>query len=415
METYIEKLHARGVGMFEELDIEFNKRFNFIIGPNGSGKTTILRTLALTFEIHGAKQLRYNKESEFWSDFIYDTKRMRCGIGKGWSVNENVYKKTEISEWAEFPGEYGRTNIFPYQLEDKKIPICPLFFGAYRKISYTKIGGVSSETDSMAARNNYRNSYQESLNGNYLPNVKQWLINRYFQIDKDWAIIEKTNWEWLLKNLYLLSPTDAKLKFIKIERDLEPVFEINGIQCYLEEISAGFQAILALVFSIINWIEDCNEKADDRLVANAVGSIIIDEFDAHLHPEWQFIIRDSFDKLFPKLQFITTTHSPHLIASAKENEVIVLPEISGIINVKPSTKKFSGWDTDSILTDLMGVKNIYSMDYDLLLKEALDFAGRNDPENLKLSIEKLKAVTSPNDSLIENLEIKYAELLLKKG
>ncbi|MGR6008126.1 AAA family ATPase, partial [Bacillus cereus] len=45
----------------------------------------------------------------------------------------------------------------------------------------------------------------------------------------------------------------------------------------------------------------------------AIGTVIIDELDVHLHPEWQLTISDSLRRMFPKLQFIITTHSPTLL------------------------------------------------------------------------------------------------------
>ena len=33
------------------------------------------------------------------------------------------------------------------------------------------------------------------------------------------------------------------------------MFTIHGIDCYLEEVSARFSAVLSLVFAIVEWIE----------------------------------------------------------------------------------------------------------------------------------------------------------------
>lgn len=74
-------------------------------------------------------------------------------------------------------------------------------------------------------------------------------------------------------------------------------------------------------FAIVEWIEAVNEE-EDILIQQAEGTVFIDELDVHLHPEWQIIIRNMLDKVFPRLQFVITTHSPHLIASAQAGEII---------------------------------------------------------------------------------------------
>ena len=85
----------------------------------------------------------------------------------------------------------------------------------------------------------YHSSGTQNIEGGALPNVKQWMINRYFEIEKDWASIYKRNWDWIINNLDNLGPTNCSLKFKNIKRDLEPMFTLQGIDCYLEEVSAG--------------------------------------------------------------------------------------------------------------------------------------------------------------------------------
>ena len=48
MDNYITHLHAKNTGIFEQLDVSFNKKFNFIVGPNGCGKTSIIKCIALS-------------------------------------------------------------------------------------------------------------------------------------------------------------------------------------------------------------------------------------------------------------------------------------------------------------------------------------------------------------------------------
>lgn len=56
------------------------------------------------------------------------------------------------------------------------------------------------------------------------------------------------------------------------------------------------------------------------------GVVLIDEIDAHLHPEWQREIGFWLKRHFPNIQFIVTTHSPIICQAADPNGLFVLPE-----------------------------------------------------------------------------------------
>lgn len=238
------------------------------------------------------------------------------------------------------------------------------------------------------------------------------MINRYFQIDKEWADREKDNWNWLIENLNKLAPQESNFKFVKIERDLEPVFSLNNKECYLEELSTGSQSILSMVLAIFEWIENTNER-EDKLVKGATGVVIIDELDVHLHPEWQLTLRESLENIFPKLQFIVTTHSPHLISSAKEDEIIVIPEGEDVINLKPNEHKFSGWNTDQILSELMGVKSLHNKEYFNIIQKGMDYIEKCNIEGLSNVIEELEKISHPSDTIISVLKMEKAALILK--
>lgn len=138
--------------------------------------------------------------------------------------------------------------------------------------------------NSIESRKEYINNASVRLSGGVLPNIKQWMINRYFQIDKEWAARERENWQWVILNLSKLSPSNVEFQFESIERDLEPKFKVNDKICFLEELSSGFQSILSIVLGIFEWVEKIND-GKDVLVKNARGTVIIDELDVHLHPE----------------------------------------------------------------------------------------------------------------------------------
>ena len=78
--------------------------------------------------------------------------------------------------------------------------------------------------------------------------------------------------------------------------------------------------------------------------------MLIDEIDQHLHPRWQKNILKSLMKIFPKAQFIVTTHSPIVISSAVRSQLILFD------NEKCSYIDDSyGKDSNSVLAEIMGV------------------------------------------------------------
>jgi len=412
--SFIEVLHAEEVGLFNRLDMGFNQKFNFIIGPNGSGKTSILRCLAIILNPEIAKVSRYGSNSKLWVDIINNNKKCRVGLGEGWVSEPRKYREATGNRFRAPPKNPNKDIVLhPAYLEDSGIFFAPLFIGAYRHIAYKKIEGVIRENDSITQRKFYRRIGTQALEGSYLPHVKQWMINRYYMVEKEWANIERANWNWLLENFKEIGPANTNFEFITIERDLEPQFSFDGSICYLEELSAGYQAVLSLIFAIFNWIEGINDN-EDRIVGNASGTVIIDELDIHMHPEWQFSIRNTLEKLFPNLQFITTTHSPHLIKSAKPHEIIILPKFSRFIDEKPSPKSYSGWTTDQILEDIMDVKSLKETLYVKFYEDALKSIGEKNSQKLRTIISKLEKITHPSDTIIERLKIELASLILEE-
>ena len=107
----------------------------------------------------------------------------------------------------------------------------------------------------------------------------------------------------------------------------------NGVQLAWSEMSDGYRAALALIADIIRHlvsvygVEGLTDRGTDgRIFIRRSGVVLIDEVDAHLHPEWQREIGFWLKRHFPNIQFLVTTHSPIICQAADPNGLFVLPE-----------------------------------------------------------------------------------------
>lgn len=107
----------------------------------------------------------------------------------------------------------------------------------------------------------------------------------------------------------------------------------QGLQLAWGDMSDGYRAALALLADILRHlinaygVDGLTERgADGKLFVAKGGVVMIDEIDAHLHPEWQREIGFWLKRHFPKIQFLVTTHSPIICQAADENGLFVLPE-----------------------------------------------------------------------------------------
>ncbi len=81
----------------------------------------------------------------------------------------------------------------------------------------------------------------------------------------------------------------------------------------INQLSLGELTLLNLFINIIRHTDSSNETID-----KLEGIVVIDEIDAHLHSDLQSKVLPSLIKLFPKIQFILTTHSPLFVLGMQE-------------------------------------------------------------------------------------------------
>ncbi len=143
---------------------------------------------------------------------------------------------------------------------------------------------------------------------------------------------------------------------------------------------------------------------DDSLSVKRSGVVLVDEIDAHLHPEWQRKIGFWLKRHFPNIQFLVTSHSPIICQAADPGGLFVLPE--------PGSK-----DIPRPLNDGEYEKIIASRPDTILLTPAFGLQNTRSPRAVKARAEyaRLQAKKRSGQELSrdEQREEKQLELFVR--
>lgn len=102
-------------------------------------------------------------------------------------------------------------------------------------------------------------------------------------------------------------------------------------------LSHGYQSTFAWIADLIGHM--LLESTAEIRTVDMQGLVLLDEIDLYLHPAWQATFITALRRVFPKIQFVATTHSPVILAGLAPHEVVRLhidPESGDVVR--------AGWD-----------------------------------------------------------------------
>lgn len=138
--------------------------------------------------------------------------------------------------------------------------------------------------------------------------------------------------------------------FSNVRVGLEPLRLLvckQGQTLDLTQMSDGERSLLAMMIDLCRRLVLANPELDDPL--QGTGVVLVDEVELHLHPQWQREIVEKLRRTFPRMQFILTTHSPFLIQSLRDGELIRLDQEDGDL------ADYSDRSIEDISENVMGV------------------------------------------------------------
>ncbi|SFI79731.1 AAA family ATPase [Brevibacillus centrosporus] len=379
----IKKLYIENINNLEGIEIPLNDGFNIICGQNGVGKTTVLNCILASFNRKKIGLLKVNASENhgFWEIEYFRNYASESRV-------HYIHKEDEIYDSRSIKG-------------DKLIN--------------------SNYIISFSVNN--RNMSTQYYGGNPL---KQWLYKNYYLSDLNYS---KENNFSLVKECF--SMIDPSVSFYKIEEVMDErklnrsVYRTpnnHNVELYvanskgiikIDQMSAGYQSVLMILLSLVKKIESLDQFGVS--VHNFEGVLLIDEIDLYLHPEWQKKLVQIIRWLLPNAQIITTTHSPHIIQSARSKEIIPL----GIdffervyIRDLPDSSEFGyqGWTIEEILTDVMGLQETRSEEYKNTIREFDRAMDNEDARAAERSYKRLESMLHPNNSSLKLLKLQMASL-----
>ena len=372
----IKTLSLTNYRMFSELKIDFDPQCTLIIGKNGAGKSSVLEAVALAvstlfYKLDGVSKPGFKKTDarrKYFPLGIDEDVQYQYPVHVGatasingqdiaWtrSLNSSTGSITivDAKEMTSMSEAYQQR----LQKGDKEL-ILPIlsYYGTGRLWDYHR-----EKRDNAFKYNTRTNGYINCLDGTaniklMMSWFKKMTIEKYQQqeLGKKEEPILDTVYRAMAKCMeYFSGYKDAKILYNLNVNELDVYYtNENGayVKIPLSLMSDGYKEIISIVADIAYRMAVINPQLSENILTETDGIVMIDEIDLHLHPAWQQRVIESLTSIFPKVQFILTTHAPAVIGSVSSKNLRILENKT----VKETINQTYGKDVNSILCEIMG-------------------------------------------------------------
>jgi hypothetical protein len=393
---YLKSVALENYGPYKNMRFDFRLDENsnpipaILIGKNGCGKTIFLSHIVNAFI--SAKQILYeNAEVEKGKVYKYRSPYYINGEAMySHSKVEFTDQDANVTEWQlrntkkELVEEFGitppdpdwenipenETSFFKSTFKKKSAKLlidkgCVLYFPSNRfeEPGWLNKDNLTSPVEYMDLKNLSNLSNRSIVSISTLKECQRWLLD--ILLDRNTLELTTTNWpvstnkngqtsqivqflgfqgqasriyEEVIKLLNaLFGEKNGTLRFgvgNRKSRKLEIMKNDRSWIPNLFQLSSGEVLLLDLFLSIIR---DCDlSETNFGQLSDIKGIVLIDEIDSHLHGKLQKEILPSLIKLFPKVQFVITTHSPMFLLGMQQTfgtngfDIIEMPTASPV-------------------------------------------------------------------------------------
>jgi energy-coupling factor transporter ATP-binding protein EcfA2 len=317
----------------EKSDLKYSN-VNLLLGNNGSGKSTVLRAVALVAlsEVVGSSGFTPYRLVRQGAD----TARIAAAFaGRGPDGAEPLLTEMQIEPLGRGTLERisSATDGFWRGIFDD---VSPQFFvagyGVNRRVAQKSSDPALEDAGAAVRFNRVRGLFNEHTP---LAPFGEWLP----------SALERRPRE-LRELLTELLP--EKTQLTSRFEDEQPVFRRHGIEIPFRALSDGMQ-------SYIGWLGDLLHQLDSvagaRDLRDVGGLVLVDEVDLLLHPSWQRVVVPIISDMFRKIQFVFTTHSPIVAGTLESGNIVVAREVddTGTSTLRRIDAEVHGLNAEQVL------------------------------------------------------------------
>jgi len=358
-----------------DLTVNFNSQFNVIAGRNGSGKTSLLR--ALTDAMVGFTNFTNYSPWQAWigkdgvaheecvshgasvrfephfpvkvlTEAYLDTLRLDWSVQKTSAVDHaNVMGVTPFTRLQQVG------NINSEAAKSTTLPLI-LFYQADRNWPAVPTNMMQAATQKVSRDHAYANWLTASSDN---ATLQTWVVSKSLerlQAAQDGSVsadvIQGDELSVVVQAICAALPECQDVRYDMAKKSIIVKWSVDGVvqRVPYEQLSDGQRTIMGLIADIARRMVVLNPHLGTKVCSETPGIVLIDELDIHLHPKWQRQIANGLKAAFPKIQFITASHSPQILGELSPDEIIVLGS-DGAAHPQVSY----GLDSSAVLEEIM--------------------------------------------------------------
>jgi tetratricopeptide (TPR) repeat protein len=331
----LSRVELANVGPFQELSLELEANHTILLGDNSSGKTSILRAIALALvgeDPRGSSLAQRTLKTDSTAGYIELVVN-----GQPWRTE---LRRERDSVFAEGPGT------------------APVDAGLCLAIGFPALRGISLLDPNPGAIANSGSGPGDLLPllstapDTRLDNLKQWIVNTGIRAS-DPKDPEARQLRALLAEFFeimrSLSP-GVDFSYEGINREtFEVMLTSTDGPITFDLLSRGITAVLGWIGVVLERMYETYPESKNPTEQPVL--VLVDEIDIHLHPEWQRSILPLLRERFPRMSLIATTHSPLIVTSAKDADIIhIARDDEGVPCTMRVDRAFRGASPDEVLT-----------------------------------------------------------------